>query len=128
MMSGMLEGGLLSSAQRQAVTFSDSKIWLHAPRSANPQRKSEGICASNPTASAILYSSASLTSRFLRMSHNSVRQALSRLSPGTKYGVSDAERTFAGHASFALLLVWTNKNLWSGIISAYASAARDTLM
>src|SRR5271170_4707783 len=115
MMSGMLVGGLLSSAQRHAVTFSDSKTRLQALRSATPQRSSEGICSSTPTAAAILNSSDVPISRFFRAFHESIRQAISRLSLGTKYGVSGTERTFAVDGRSALLLVWTNRNCSSGI-------------
>src|ERR1700675_3621726 len=113
MMSGMLDGGLLSSALRQAVTFSDAKTWLQASRRAIPHDRSAGIRPSTPTASARSNSSALPTNCFLKMFHDSSREAVSRLSLRTKYGVSDAERTFAGAVSLALLLVWTNKNWWS---------------
>src|ERR1700674_439182 len=111
MMSGRLEGGLLSSAQRQAVKSSDSKSCRQASRREIPQGRSAGIRPSTPTASAVLNSSALPTSCFLKLFHDSSRKAVSRLSTETKYGVSDAERTFGGSdRSLPLLLVRTNKN------------------
>ncbi len=69
---------------RQAVTFSDSKIWLHALRSAIPQGRSAGIRPSTPTAFAVLNSSALSINCSVKLFHDSIREAVSRLSLGTK--------------------------------------------
>src|SRR5271154_6886728 len=92
----MLDGGLLSSALRQAVTFSDSKTWFQALRRAIPHGRSPGIRPRTPAVSGVVNSSALPTSCCLKLFHDSSRKAVSRLSLGTKYGVSEAERTFAG--------------------------------
>src|SRR5579863_4249164 len=111
MMRGMLDGGLLSSPERQAVTFSDLKTWFHASRSAHPQRRSEGTCSSNPVASANLYTSSQPARCFLSFFHDSSRQVTSCWSLGTKYGASDVDLTFGGSAgTSALFLARTNKN------------------
>src|SRR5579863_2834810 len=111
MMRGMLDGGLLSSPERQAVTFSDSKTWHHASRSANPQRRSAGICPSNPVESAKLNTSSAPARCFLSFFHDSSRQIISCLSLGTKYGASDVDLTFIGDVAIsALSLARTNKN------------------
>src|SRR5580704_12041224 len=109
-MSGMLEGGLLASAEKQAVTFSDSKTWLQAFRSANPQSRRAGNRPSNPIASAMLNTSPPLTRCFVKPCHESSREAVSSLSLGTKYGESDADLTLGGSAgTLALFLAWTNR-------------------
>src|ERR1700690_567919 len=104
-MSGMLEGGLLSSAERQAVTFSDSKTWLQASRRAIPHGRRAGILSNTPTASAVLNSSAAPMSCFLKVFQDSSKEAVSNLLGGTKYDVRDVARTFGGNdASLPLLL------------------------
>src|SRR5580704_5130113 len=109
-MSGMLEGGLLASAEKQAVTFSDSKTWLQASRSTNPQSRRAGNRPSNPIASAVLNTSVPRARRFLKPFHDSSREAVSSLSLGTKYDDSDADLTLGGSTgTLALFLAWTNR-------------------
>src|ERR1700722_5686158 len=111
MISGTLERGLLSSAQRQAVTFADSKIPRQASRIAIPHITRAGILSNTPDSSADLNSPALRTSPLLRLPQDSSNDAISRLLVETKYGVSDARRTFAGiDRGLPLLRVRTNKN------------------
>src|SRR5438445_13320386 len=117
----MPEGGLLSSAEKHAITFSDSKTWCQASRKAIPQDRRAGILPDTP-ASAVLNSSDSASRCFLSRLQDPSREARSFWSTGTKYGARVIARTFRGtDASFPLLRVLTNKNWRCGTNSAQES-------